>query len=63
MAKFSAGVIDTDVKFATSVGDAGGKYTAGVVDTGGKFATPSVADTSGAAWLATANIFIKSKWP
>jgi hypothetical protein len=49
VAKFSAGVIDTDVKFATSVGDAGGKYTAGVVDTGGKFATPSVADTSGAA--------------
>ncbi len=35
VAKFAAGVIDTDGKFAAGVVDTSGKFATGVVDTGG----------------------------
>jgi hypothetical protein len=35
VAKFAAGVIDTDGKFAAGVIDTSGKFAAGVVDTSG----------------------------
>ncbi len=36
MAKFAAGVVDTDGKLATGVVATGGKIATGVVDTGGQ---------------------------
>jgi hypothetical protein len=35
VAKFAAGVVDTDGKFATGVVDGNGKFSTCVVDTGG----------------------------